>query len=73
MIATMISEMRVSAVGAAVKVSAIVRGAAPLDRVERTPVIFRHALPEALAVLWTVTAHDVRQFQDRGLSGCLAV
>jgi hypothetical protein len=35
-------------------------------------VIFRHAA-EARAVLWTVTAHDVRQFQDRGLSGCLAV
>jgi hypothetical protein len=54
-------------------VSAIVRGATPLDRVERTPVIFRHALAEALAVLWTVTADDVRQFQDQGLSGCLAV
>jgi hypothetical protein len=54
-------------------VSAIVRGATPLDRVERKPVIFRHALAEALAVLWTVTADDVRQFQDQGLSGCLAV
>jgi hypothetical protein len=72
-IATVITEMGVPAVAAAVDVSAIVRGAPPLDRVERAPVILRHALPEALAVLWTVTADDIRQFQDRGLRGCLAV
>ena len=61
-IATVISEVRMAAARAAVKMPAVVRGAAALDGIERTPVGFRHALAKALPISWTMTADDVRQF-----------